>query len=155
MPASLAAMLKDFIRNRASGFAFQTKSGRPLTPRNILRDSLRKICETATFHSFRRFRITNLREVGVSEDLVRFWVSFPADDCISPGIVRLHQLVVLWQNAIRHRLDGLTREGDWLMVLREDKVEIGNSRGQCIPPDSLIPSGRYGRGTPEEGRCPF
>ena len=95
VPASLAAMLKDFIRNRASGFIFQTKSGRPLTPRNILRDSLRKIGETAIFHAFRRFHITNLREVGGSEDHVRFWVSFPADDCIAPGIVRLHELVVL------------------------------------------------------------
>src|SRR5712692_856257 len=74
VPASLAAMLKDFIGNRTSGFVFQTKIGRPLTPRNILRDSLRKISDTATFHAFRRFRITNLREVGVPEDLVRFWV---------------------------------------------------------------------------------
>jgi intergrase/recombinase len=45
-----------------------------LAQRNILRDSLRKISETATFHAFRRFRITNLREVVVPEDLVRFWI---------------------------------------------------------------------------------
>jgi len=74
VPASLATMLKDFIGNRTSGFVFQTKSGRPLTQRNILRDSLRKASKTATFHAFRRFRITNLREFGVPEDILRFWV---------------------------------------------------------------------------------
>jgi integrase len=74
VPASLAAVLKDFIGNHTSGFVFHTKSGRPLSQRNILRDNLRKISNTATFHAFRRFRITNLREAGVPEDILRFWI---------------------------------------------------------------------------------
>jgi integrase len=73
VPAPLSAVLKDFIGSRTSGILFQTKNGRPLTPRNVHRD-LRKISEKATFHAFRRFRITNLREVGVPEDILRFWV---------------------------------------------------------------------------------
>ena len=73
VPAPLSAMLKDFIGSRTSGFLFQTKTGRPLMPRNVHRD-LRKITEKATFHAFRRFRITNLREIGVPEDILRFWV---------------------------------------------------------------------------------
>ncbi len=73
VPSSLATMLKDFIGYRNSGFVFQTKSGKPLAQRNILRDSLRKVSQAATFHAFRRFRITNLREIGVPEDILRFW----------------------------------------------------------------------------------
>jgi integrase len=73
VPATLSAMLKNFIGSRTSGFVFQTKKGRPLMPRNVHCD-LRKISEKATFHAFRRFRITNLREIGVPEDILRFWV---------------------------------------------------------------------------------
>lgn len=96
VPTSLAAMLKDFIKNRTSGFVFHTKSGRPLTPRNVLRDSLQKVSEAATFHAFRRFRITNLREAGVPEDLVRFWVGH-ADRSVTDRYSKMKKRIALRQ----------------------------------------------------------
>jgi integrase len=40
---SLESILKEFIGSRKSAFLFQTKSGKPLTQRNIMRDSLHKL----------------------------------------------------------------------------------------------------------------
>jgi integrase len=42
LPKSLAAFLKTYIGDRASGFLFESESGRPLTQRNVLRDGLGK-----------------------------------------------------------------------------------------------------------------
>jgi hypothetical protein len=54
-------VLEEFIGSRTSGFLFQTKNGKPLTQRNIMRDSLHKL-EVRGFHPFRRFRVTYLRD---------------------------------------------------------------------------------------------
>jgi integrase len=77
----LADVLKAFIGSRISGYVFETDSGRPLSPRNILRDSLDKILakigskqDGLAFHSFRRFRVTHLRDQSVPEDILRFWI---------------------------------------------------------------------------------
>jgi integrase len=70
---SLAAMVKEFIGSRTSGWLFQTKTGRPLSQRNVTRDSLHKL-EVPGFHAFRRFRVTHLREQGTPEDILRFWI---------------------------------------------------------------------------------
>jgi integrase len=71
--SSLATVLKEFIGSRTSGFLFQTKGGRPLSQRNIMRDSLHKL-GVRGFHAFRRFRVTHLRDQGAPEDLLRFWI---------------------------------------------------------------------------------
>jgi integrase len=71
--SSLAAVLEEFIGSRTGGFLFQTKSGKPLTQRNILRDSLHKL-GVRGFHAFRRFRVTHLRDQGTPEDILRFWI---------------------------------------------------------------------------------
>ena len=94
VPSSLAAILKDFIGSRDSGFVFQTKSGKPLAQRNILRDSLRKVSKAATFHAFRRFRITNLREIGVPEDILRFWVGH-ADKSITDRYSKMKRRILV------------------------------------------------------------
>jgi integrase len=73
MHMPLAATLKEFIGSRTSGFLFQTKSGKPLTQRNIMRDSLHKL-GVRGFHAFRRFRVTHLRNQGTPEDILRFWI---------------------------------------------------------------------------------
>jgi integrase len=70
---SLAAMLKEFIGSRTSGWLFQTKAERPLSQRNVMRDSLHKL-KVPGFHVFRRFRVTHLREQGTPEDILRFWI---------------------------------------------------------------------------------
>lgn len=93
---SLAAMLRDYIGDRDSGFLFSSDSGRPLSPRNISRDSLEKILfgqqlknskgkivESVKgvlgdhhkgsgygFHSFRRFRETHLELAGLPQNLI-------------------------------------------------------------------------------------
>lgn len=59
-------------QNRTSGYVFETDSGRPLSPRNILRESLHKILvnigskqDGLAFHSFRRFpRYTPARSIS-------------------------------------------------------------------------------------------
>jgi integrase len=73
LPSSLALYLKDYIGSRTSGWLFESEEGTPLWPRNIARDSLSKL-NVPGFHVFRRFRLTNLREAGVPEDIIRFWI---------------------------------------------------------------------------------
>jgi integrase len=70
---SLAAMLKEFTDTRRSGWLFQTRSGKTLSQRNVMRDSLHKL-GVRGFHTFRRFRVTHLRERGIPEDILRFWI---------------------------------------------------------------------------------
>ena len=79
--SDLAAMLKDYIGNRTSGFLFHADSGKPLLQRNILRDGLNSILTKLNlkqngkaFHSFRRFRVMHLRKNRVPWDLENFWI---------------------------------------------------------------------------------
>lgn len=80
LPTSLAAFLKAYIGDRTSGFLFQSESGRPLTPRNVLRDGLGKIGRDLKFergkgfHAFRRFRTAHLRKNRVPWDLQKLWL---------------------------------------------------------------------------------
>jgi integrase len=62
-----------------SELLFQSKSGRPLHQSNILRRTLHPILKNlnepkCVCQAFRRFRITHLREIGVPDDLVHYWV---------------------------------------------------------------------------------
>jgi integrase len=86
VPSSLAVFLKASAGGRASGFLFQTESGRPLTQRNVLRDGLEKIRrdlnleEGKAFHSFRRFRTSHLRKNRVPWDLQKLWLGHASRD---------------------------------------------------------------------------
>jgi integrase len=75
----LAAMLKDFIAGRTTGFVFRNTKGKPLAQSNVLRRSLHPVLSLvgvpkAGFHSFRRFRATHLSKSRVPESLVKFWM---------------------------------------------------------------------------------
>jgi integrase len=79
--SGLAAFISKYIANRASGFLFQTKAGKPLTQRNVHRNSLstvRKILNLQQdgkgFHAFRRFRAAHLRKNRVPWDLEKLWL---------------------------------------------------------------------------------
>jgi integrase len=103
----MASYLKQFIGSRTAGFLFRTKSGQPISQRNILRDSMHKILYGHGFknsqgeivetipgiapqmkgtgcasHAFRRYRATHLRGSGVPEDITRFWLGH-ADQSIT------------------------------------------------------------------------
>jgi integrase len=85
--SDLAALLKDYIGNRTSGFLFHTDSGKPLLQRNILRDGLDPILKKLSlkqdgkaFHSFRRFRVIHLRKNRVAWDLEKFWIGHANKD---------------------------------------------------------------------------
>jgi len=76
---SLAAMLREHIGTRTSGYLFQTSNGTPLARSNVLPRNLHVILkqmgkEKCGFHAFRRFRITHLRKQRVMEVLLRIWV---------------------------------------------------------------------------------
>jgi integrase len=80
---------RSVIGNRKSGLLFCTDSGRPLSPSNILSDSLHPILEKlgqpkAGAHAFRRFRTTWLRMQRTPEDLIRFWLGH-ANKTITDG----------------------------------------------------------------------
>jgi integrase len=99
LPAMLADILKACIGNRTSGYVFETDSGRPLSSRNILRDSLDKILVKITskqdglaFHSFRRFRVTHLRDQSVPEDILRFWIGH-ADKSVTDRYSKMKQRI--------------------------------------------------------------
>jgi len=86
VPSSLAAFLKASVGGGTSGFLFQTESGRPLAPRNVLRDGLDKIRrdmkleDGKAFHSFRRFRTAHLRKNRVPWDLQKLWLGHANKD---------------------------------------------------------------------------
>jgi integrase len=87
--SSIAQMLVQFIGERKSGLLFCTESGRPLSPSNILSDSLHPILEKlsqpkAGAHAFRRFRATWLRMQRTPDDLIRFWLGH-ANKTITDG----------------------------------------------------------------------
>jgi integrase len=75
----VAAMLKEFVGNRKSGFLFCSKNGLPLLQSNVLRLSLHPLLAKLGLpqsgaHAFRRFRTTWLRKQCAPEDLIRFWL---------------------------------------------------------------------------------
>ncbi len=77
--AALADLLRDFVGERGTGLLFANAKGRPLAQSNVLRRSLHPLLkelktERAGFHSFRRFRTTQLRKNRTPEDLLRFWI---------------------------------------------------------------------------------
>lgn len=83
----LAYVLHKHIADRKDGFVFRTKSGRPISPRNIERDSLDPILEEMEakkdgklFHSFRRFRSEVLRKNRVPWQLEKQWLGHASRD---------------------------------------------------------------------------
>jgi integrase len=83
----LAYVLDKHIVDRKDGFVFRTKSGRPISPRNIARDSLDPILEEMEakkdgklFHSFRRFRSEVLRKNRVPWQLEKQWLGHAGRD---------------------------------------------------------------------------
>lgn len=95
LPSSLAAMLKQYIGSRTSGFLFPSQKRTPLSQRNVLGRSLHPILkamgrEKAGFHGFRRFRVTHLRKNHVPEDLLRFWIGH-ANKSVTDGYSKLKE----------------------------------------------------------------
>jgi integrase len=76
---ALAILLREFAGDRLSGFLFQSDSGQPLFQSNIIRDSLSKL-NVEGFHTFRRFRASQLRRFRVPWDLEKFWMGHANKD---------------------------------------------------------------------------
>ena len=79
IPRELASLLAEFIGNRRDRFLFCTASGEPLSPRNILRDSLHPTLlklkqPKAGFHCLRRFRESVLQKSEARALLVDYWM---------------------------------------------------------------------------------
>jgi integrase len=81
---SLAAMLKEHLGGRTSGFVFQTRSGNPL--RNcyvvgrVLHPLLDKLeIERGGMHEFRHGRVSYLVESNTPIELVRVWIGHGSD----------------------------------------------------------------------------
>jgi integrase len=76
-----AAILRNFISNRNSGFLFQSANGTMFDPRNIARDSLEPILEEmgrgeagTLFNVFRRFREVVLQRSDARQILIDYWM---------------------------------------------------------------------------------
>jgi integrase len=93
--SKIAAMLKEFVGERKSGFLFRTRNGKPLGSSNILRRHLHPALKQLGFfnprtgnhkagnHAFRRFRNTYLRNrTECPEGLLKFWMGH-ADESMS------------------------------------------------------------------------
>lgn len=89
IPESLAAVLREYVAGK-SGYLFATKSGRPLSPRNVLRALYQIADRKIGFHSCRRFRVTHLRKSRVPEDLLRYWIGH-ADKSITDGYSKVKE----------------------------------------------------------------
>jgi integrase len=75
----LAVLVKEYIGSRKNGFLFETSGGLPMSPRNIMRDSLHPILkgmgrESAGFHTFRRFRESVLQMSEARTLLIDYWM---------------------------------------------------------------------------------
>jgi integrase len=68
----LAALMREWIAGK-SGYLFATKSGRPISQRNLHR-ALHETGIKVGFHAFRRFRTETLRRARVPGDLERLWL---------------------------------------------------------------------------------
>jgi integrase len=83
---TIASLLKEFVDNRASGFLFCTRQGKPVSPSNIIRRHLHQAlkelgCQSvpgthkAGNHAFRRFRNTYLWNYAeCPEGLYKYWM---------------------------------------------------------------------------------
>jgi integrase len=75
----LAALLAKFIGDRKDGYLFCAETGKPLSPRNVLRDSLHPTLAKLNqpkmgFHCFRRFRESVLQKSEARALLVDYWM---------------------------------------------------------------------------------
>jgi integrase len=68
----LAKALREYIAGK-SGLLFATRTGGPLSQRNVLR-AFYTAGAMCGFHALRRFRTETLRRERVPEDLVRIWL---------------------------------------------------------------------------------
>jgi integrase len=91
--SSVAALLKEYVGDRKSGFLFCTRNGKPLWPTNIVRRHLHQALKELGYvnpirgnhkagnHAFRRFRLTYLRNyTNCPQGLIDFWMGHAADD---------------------------------------------------------------------------
>jgi integrase len=76
-----AAILRNFIGDRKSGYLFQTADGRMFDPRSIARANLEPLLETmgrgeagTMFNVFRRFREAVLQRSDVRQILIDYWM---------------------------------------------------------------------------------
>ncbi len=81
IPKELAALLSEFVADRKDGFLFCSASGKPLSSRNVLRDSLHPALlalkqPRAGFHCFRRFRESVLQMSDARNLLVDYWMGY-------------------------------------------------------------------------------
>jgi integrase len=76
IPEPLAQVLREHIEGK-SDYLFATRDGKPLQPRNVLRN-FHIAGAKFGFHALRRFRAETLRRARVPEDLVRFWLGHAA-----------------------------------------------------------------------------
>jgi len=83
--SSIAAMLREHIGDRTTGYVFQNKKGKPLCQTNIIKRYLHPIlmgnAETpgvtgvkAGNHAFRRFRNSYLRTKSCPVGLLKYWM---------------------------------------------------------------------------------
>ena len=90
---TIATLFKEFVGNRASGFLFCTRQGKPLSPSNIIRRHLHKALKELGYvnpftgthkagnHAFRRFRNTYLRNYAeCPEGLYKYWMGHAGKD---------------------------------------------------------------------------
>ena len=99
---------------QAGAFLFQSRSGRAMH----LRTATARLKKHAIpgFHSFRRFRLTRLRDIGVPEDIIRYWVGH-AGEGITDRYSKLAENVELrkeWalRSGLGFSLDHLGKPGD-------------------------------------------
>lgn len=89
---SVAALLKEFVGERRSGFLFQSRTGTPLRHGSIVEQLHRALkelgyinhvkgCHKAGSHAFRRFRNTYLKNVArCPSGLLKFWLGHAQTD---------------------------------------------------------------------------
>jgi hypothetical protein len=125
---ALAALVKEFIDGRTSGFLFETSGGLPMSPRNIARDSLHPILkkmgrELAGFHTFRRFRESILQMSEARTLLIDFWMGHANRDMSGRYGKQL-------LDNVQWRRDCAAKVGLGLTLLTEEEQPLVDKSGQ-------------------------
>jgi len=110
LPATLAAMLQEFVGSRRSGLVFCEEGGSQISQRNILKYSLHPILkklelEQGGLNIFRRFRIAAMETAEVPQALQHTW----------SGHARTH---------VSERYKKLLRQREWRLEWAE-KIGMG------------------------------
>ena len=104
----IAALLRQFIGDRKSGFIFRTRGGKPLNRANLLRRELHPLLAELGiprmgYHAFRRYRNTFLRQKNCPNGIPKYWMGHSRKQDMSDVYDKSHEDVAYRRGLAREK----------------------------------------------------